>query len=337
MRRHNSGTGHPSPAAGRRSGRRSWPPAPRPRRWSGPHRQPPTPSRRPGSRPWWRRYPAHVGPVGDDRAVVRLGPAPATNPLGCQQPLPPEQAQHQFAADVHAVLATQPGPDFAVPLASERRVGQHSADQHDQVGIADRGGRAPPAPTPAEPRRAYTLERGALSTRQTTAPAAGRPWLSGPLRRRDRQPPFSAAARRISFSMVSGPTLRSAAATPDHRPTGPAAGPSAPSLPPSRKSSRQAASRWASLSLPPELARQRLEWLAAQQSEHCVHLLARRPPGPGPIVTGRLVWVLVVHRHDRHLHPAHSVSNPTRSDGESADSPSGAPSGCGHARDRGQL
>jgi hypothetical protein len=32
-------------------------------------------------------------------------------------------------------------------------------------------------------------------------------------------------------------------------------------------------------------------------------LLARRPPGPGPVVTGRLVLVLVVHRHDRHLHP----------------------------------
>jgi hypothetical protein len=25
--------------------------------------------------------------------------------------------------------------------------------------------------------------------------------------------------------------------------------------------------------------------------------------GPGPVATGPLVWVLVVHRHDRHLHP----------------------------------
>jgi hypothetical protein len=32
-------------------------------------------------------------------------------------------------------------------------------------------------------------------------------------------------------------------------------------------------------------------------------VLARRPPGPGPVVAGLLVLVLVVHRHDRHLHP----------------------------------
>jgi hypothetical protein len=30
---------------------------------------------------------------------------------------------------------------------------------------------------------------------------------------------------------------------------------------------------------------------------------ARRPPGPGSVVAGLLVLVLVVHRHDRHLHP----------------------------------
>src|SRR5215218_7202170 len=43
--------------------------------------------------------------------------------------------------------------------------------------------------------------------------------------------------------------------------------------------------------------------LPAQQPEHGLHLLARRPSGPGPIVTGRLLLVFVVHRHDRQLHP----------------------------------
>ena len=85
------------------------------------------------------------GAVGDDRAVMESWPAPATDPLGRQQPLPPQQPQDPFAADVHAVLATQPGPDLAVALAGERRGVQHLADQLDQVGVADRGGRAGPA------------------------------------------------------------------------------------------------------------------------------------------------------------------------------------------------
>jgi hypothetical protein len=63
--------------------------------------------------------PALVGRRRDDRAVMGVGPTPATDPLGRQQPLPPEQAQHPFAADVHAVLATKPGPDLAIPLAGE--------------------------------------------------------------------------------------------------------------------------------------------------------------------------------------------------------------------------
>jgi hypothetical protein len=46
-------------------------------------------------------------------------PTAATDPLGRQQPLPPEQAQHPFAADVHAVLATEPGPDLAITLSGE--------------------------------------------------------------------------------------------------------------------------------------------------------------------------------------------------------------------------
>src|SRR5215213_5869999 len=52
------------------------------------------------------------------------------------------------------------------------------------------------------------------------------------------------------------------------------------------------------LQLPGEL----FQRLAAQQPQDRLHLLARRPPRPGPVVTGLLVLVLVVHRHDRHLH-----------------------------------
>jgi hypothetical protein len=46
----------------------------------------------------------------------------------------------------------------------------------------------------------------------------------------------------------------------------------------------------------------------APPTAHCVaaagprHLLARRPPGPGPGIATPGVLVLVVHRHDRHLH-----------------------------------
>jgi hypothetical protein len=58
--------------------------------------------------------------------------APATGSLWGQQPLAPEQPQHPLAADLHAVLATQPGPDLAVALPGERRIGQHPPDQPHQ-------------------------------------------------------------------------------------------------------------------------------------------------------------------------------------------------------------
>jgi hypothetical protein len=68
--------------------------------------------------------------------------APATDPLWSQQSVGSQQPQDPLAADVHAVLAAQPSPDLAVALPGERRVLQHSADQLDQVGVANRGGRA---------------------------------------------------------------------------------------------------------------------------------------------------------------------------------------------------
>jgi hypothetical protein len=70
-----------------------------------------------------------LGAAGDDRAIVRGWLAATTDPLGRQQPLPLEQPQHPLAADLHAVLTTQPGPDLAVALASEWGGMQNPADQ----------------------------------------------------------------------------------------------------------------------------------------------------------------------------------------------------------------
>ena len=61
-----------------------------------------------------------LGRSGDDRAVVRAWSAAATDPLGCQQPFAPEQAQDPFAADVDLMLAAQPGAHLAVDLPGER-------------------------------------------------------------------------------------------------------------------------------------------------------------------------------------------------------------------------
>jgi hypothetical protein len=91
----------------------------------------------------------------DDRAVVGTGFAAAPNPLGRQQPLAPKQPQDPFAADVHAVLATEPGPDLAVALAGERGVLEHSADQPDQLhALIEVAGPGRPGGSAAPTRRA---------------------------------------------------------------------------------------------------------------------------------------------------------------------------------------
>jgi hypothetical protein len=106
--------------------------------------------------------------------------------------LPPEQASHPFAAEVHAVLATEPGPDLAIPFSGEGCGVQDLADQLDQVAIADRGGRTGPATGTgcgAAGRRGWSGARRAPGTPRPLV--AGRPWLAGPLRRRELQPPLS--------------------------------------------------------------------------------------------------------------------------------------------------
>jgi hypothetical protein len=206
---------------------------PRPRRCSGPRRQTPTPSHRPGSRPRWRRCPALVGTRRDDRAIVRPWLTAAPDPLGRQQPLSAQQPQDSFPADTDAVLATQPGANLAVALTGERRGAETrriSCSKSPSLIKVAGPGRPPP---PAWARRAYTLERGAPSTRQTTA-------------------------------IGSWEAMASWAASP--------AGSGAP-------------------------------FFGRGPQDLVLHLLARRPPGPGPVVPGLLTLVLVVHRHDRHLHP----------------------------------
>src|SRR5215216_651431 len=120
---------------------RPWPHGPRPRGvviHTGEH---PHPAVDPGPGHGGIGAPAQVRPVRDDRAVMRPWPAATPDPLGRQQPLPPQQPQDPFPAHRHAVLATKPGPDLAVALASERRGAQHPADERHQVVITDRGGR----------------------------------------------------------------------------------------------------------------------------------------------------------------------------------------------------
>jgi hypothetical protein len=62
------------------------------------------------------------------------------------------------------------------------------------------------------------------------------------------------------------------------------------------------------LQLPGELL-ERLAHLAAAAPCPCSCLLTT---GPGPVVPGLFVLVLVVYRHDRHLHPCLSGVQPNR-------------------------
>ena len=205
------------------------------------------------------------------------------------------------------MLAAQPGPDLAVALPGERRVGQHLADQPHQLLVADRGHRPGSAwrPPARGGRRSWSGARRAPGTPPPRA--GGAPWLSGPLRRRDLQPPFSAAARSTSFSMVSWPILRSACFSARSSGRRSDRWPFRPCLPAARKSSRQAASRCASTL---QLPRQLLQRLTAQQPQHHLGLLPSRPARLRPIVLALLI--MVVHRHEGHLHPCLSGVQPNR-------------------------
>ena len=202
---------HRRPAGGRRSDHRPWPHGPRPRRCSGPPRRTPTPAVDPGPGHGGIGAPAQVRRRRDDRAVMGARLAPATDSLWRQQALPAQQPQDPLAADPHAMLASQPGPDLAVALAGERRGGQDPADQPHELVIADRGRRSRPErhPSPATP----GIHRGAGRAQHPAHHRHRQPVFHGYLGRFAGgiwTPLFSAAARRISFSMVSRPTLRSA-------------------------------------------------------------------------------------------------------------------------------
>ena len=177
-------------------------------------------------------------------------------PLRREQPSRAHQPQHPLAGHVDAVLAAQPGPDLAVALPAERRVGEHLADQHQQGRVIDR------------PDRARTCRHDASGPRCLASPAmvGRRPRCAqhpaDPCQRRRQlrahlgrfpggisSPLFRAAARgcrcpRSTHRPCARPPAAAAAAqrTSRHRQR---SGPSGPPCP-ARNSSRQAASRCAS-------------------------------------------------------------------------------------------
>jgi len=159
-----------------------------------------------------------------------------------------EQPQDPLATDADRMLAAQPSPDLAVALASERRVGQHPADQPHQLVVADRGQRPGSCPRTRHP-DAAGVDGRAGRTQHPTHHRQRQLMFHGYLGRFAGgidSPLFSAAARNTSFSMVNWPILRSASLS--TRSSGPRSDrwPFNPCLPAARKSSRQAASRCAS-------------------------------------------------------------------------------------------
>ena len=155
--------------------------------------------------------PPLIGCLGDDRAVMRARPAAATHPLWGQQPVGAQEPQDPFAAHVDAVLTAQPGADLAVALPGERGCEEHLADQLEQVGVADRRGRTRPRARVGA--GAAGVHTGAGRAEHAADHGHGELVVYGYLGRFAGgicNPLFSAAARRISFSMVSCPILRSA-------------------------------------------------------------------------------------------------------------------------------
>jgi hypothetical protein len=150
-----------------------------------------------------------------------MGPrlAPATGPLWGEQASQAKQPQPPVAADLDAVLATQPGPDLAVALAGERRASStwriSSSSSPSLIEVAGPGRIGCWAW-----RRAYSVERGAPSTRHTTATGSWSSWRSGPLRRRDLEPPFFGGRPEdlvlhgqladLALGLPQGPIIRAA-------------------------------------------------------------------------------------------------------------------------------
>jgi len=200
-------------------------------------------------------------------------PAAATNPLGANSPSWRSSRSTRLPLTCTPCSPRSRARSLRSPH-SKRRGDQHLADQLDQVGVADRGGRPRPGSLLA---MAAGRDRGAgaPSTRHPPSLVAGGPWLAGPLRRRIWTPLCSAAARRTSFSMVSWPSLRSACR--NARSSGDRSG-RWPFRPPCRLR-EVIPPRGQPVRLHLQLPGELFDRLAAQQPQHGLHLLARRPSG----------------------------------------------------------
>src|SRR5262249_23641132 len=87
--------------------------------------------------------PDFVGPFGDDGPVVGLGTMRVADPLRGLEALLPHQPPDPLLGRPYA-LEAEAGPDLAVALAVERRVGQDAADVADEFLV--RTGAERPAP-----------------------------------------------------------------------------------------------------------------------------------------------------------------------------------------------
>ena len=78
--------------------------------------------------------PHHVGSFRDDSPVVGLGAVGMANPLRGLEAVLPHQPADALLGGPDA-LEAEPGPDLAVALAVEGRLGQDAADVADQLLI----------------------------------------------------------------------------------------------------------------------------------------------------------------------------------------------------------
>src|SRR6056297_3126116 len=164
-----------------------------------------------------------VDPVGDDRAVVRIG-VPLDGPLRREEIICLHDPPHPPRSRAHT-LRPQPGPNLAIALAGKGRGGDHRLDVEQQPGVTAGAPRAAPlrwASSIGGPgtgdRTTMTVDRcpghapDLADARHPEGTAAGdrvRPAHFFDLRRAKGRPPSSLSifAYKSSLAMVISPTL----------------------------------------------------------------------------------------------------------------------------------
>jgi hypothetical protein len=76
--------------------------------------------------------PKLVGPIGDDRPIVRLRAMGMPDSVRCLEAVLAHQPPDPLLRDPDALIA-EPRPDLAIALAMERRLGQDAANVADQL------------------------------------------------------------------------------------------------------------------------------------------------------------------------------------------------------------